>query len=341
MCDPVTIAVSAVAAGSTIISANEQADAIDDASDAQTQAANDSIAYQRETRDLNLAMNEPFRQSQLQSLNAYNAIFGFDPVNDNGYQAMRTDNQPSYFNEYTAPTNSSSSGAQPRRGLGSVQQRLNNDPELRGPNDPAPNLPSPNPNAPVAAMPSTDPAASPAPALSPEERFEQSLYYTTIQPDAELTNQRLDSALSAQGLRNSSANLNASNLAAAKLQSNAFQRYFNGLMGSPSDTANSNALTINTNFANNASNTTENLGNNIANNAYASGNVQANMWAGLGTAGLYGLGGLSEAGVFDNFGRSNNGGIDLNEITFNGGPLANPNYRFSTPGINPTALRYF
>lgn len=79
--------VGGLAAGASVYSAKKNSDAINDATDAQTAAANDSAQIQREQLDYVKEINQPYQEAGVNALNQLNTLSGQEVLDqDPGYQ---------------------------------------------------------------------------------------------------------------------------------------------------------------------------------------------------------------------------------------------------------------
>lgn len=248
-------------AGGSFIQAREQADAISDAQHAQTQANQQALNLFREIYNDQSDRLEPFRQFDLQRLDAMGEILGFSPVGQSAQQA------PTPAQNYLAQQPDVARAAQnlsPRNqsfiagrgfdansdGQISPQEFANYHYETHGRNEGRTGFGNVQTVTAASQQPRNALAGSPAPSNVPglfdssiagADRFNNSLFNPMAQNMFSDATNRLEANLSGQGLNFSGAHMQAQQNAAANISQQALGNYLNFLMGAPSTSSAANS----------------------------------------------------------------------------------------------------
>ncbi len=311
---------AALGVGGSLVAANEQSDAIRDAQRAQGQSTNQALQLQRETRDMQMAAFEPFRQYGIQQANAMGEILGFNPVSDStnfaASGAVPGANRAGGFDPYADyydrnPDIGSPLSAANRQHLTRLGFDTNGDGELspsevgrahytmhgraegRTLNETDPNAPSGPPT-----NPDGTPITQESQQQAARERFDGSLFNQALQGQLGRASTGVDNVLSASGAGvYSGAREQAQANTAADLGMSALNAYTNFMMGSPNTTGAQGISNAAGSYGANASNLAIQQGQNAANSAYASAANTANLTNNLTNLAGFGLGAFSKPGA--------------------------------------------
>lgn len=307
---------AALGVGGSLISANEQSDAISDAQRAQDRATAQGLQFQRETRDMQMQAFEPFRQYGIQQANAMGEILGFNPVTDStnfaasgavpgagsvfrDYVAENPDLQREYSDLQNRPGGRSFGPNLPQTydadGDGRVSQaeygqfHYDRFGQAEGRALPGAQAQTPANDAAPVSMADQQQAA--------RDRFEGSLFNQALQGQLGRAATGVDNVLSANGSGvYSGAREQAQANTAADLGMNALNAYTNFMMGSPNTAGAQGVSNAAGAFGANASNLALQQGQNAANSAYANANNTANLTGNLTNLAGFGLGAFSKPG---------------------------------------------
>jgi hypothetical protein len=295
--------------GAGLIGANQQKNAIKDASREQARASDANLALQRDIYEDNVRRTEPFRQLELQQANAYGEIFGFNPVRDGmsgpapaGVGAGRTGASAFDANAYLT---ANPDVAQHWQGLSAQQKRSFPTPqsfaqyhyqtigagEGRPTGAAQPAAPAGYTDASGTVQTGQDAARS---------RFNESMFNDVYREGHARDTTKIDAGLSSQGLAFSGARTQAVEDSRADRFASTFNNYLATLMGSPPTGATGAQSGAASTFGANAGQIIQNQGDNAAQSAYAKGEVNAGIWNGVSQLGGYALAG--------GFGRTSSGG---------------------------------
>lgn len=299
MPDPVT----GLAAGGNIVSGviqqRDQTKAIRNATDAQTQAGQDQIQFQRDALNQIRQDNAPFRDMDLQRQNVIGEVFGFNPVGDNMAKAAPTGQMTPQRGARPLAYAGSEPISGPMSGF-SNPMSADDDPSRYTGFDRETGLPMGGPERLINTPPPRSTAPQMDPAQSRQERqgtaldrFNDSPFGAIFTNNLGLETDSLDSALSGQGLALSSVRSNAKEDARQRNFGSAFGNYFNALSGfGTNSSANQSNNNAQTNFANGAGAAAGNMGAAQANGAYARSQANQQLYGSIAGGAGQGLGAL-------------------------------------------------
>ncbi len=307
------LGVAAISAGASALSGSAANRATDRAADAQAAASREATAAQREARNQNVAIQQPFLNTGMGAMNQMNALLGITPVQGSqgsggiaGGGSGQTEDQwaQQALNALRAEVNpslwSQVNGIQdPSDRLAALEPLMfRRDREVYGQftaGNPRPmnngNVTAPPPA--VATNPDGTQQTPQQAAQAAYDVFKNSTGYQSRLTEA-------NNALNSQYAGRSTLQSGAAMIDMARMNqdyaSNEFGQYFNMLGGQQQvGVGAANALSgVNTNYANNAANIAMNNGNNQANAAIQRGNNTMGMIQGIGSSFGNALGAFSD-----------------------------------------------
>lgn len=326
---------AAIGAGASVASGRSQSRAVDSASRAQTQAAQQADQTNRYIFDRQTQLAEPFRQFGIQQANALGEIFGFNPV---GQDRAASAAVPGAAGNNAAlqaylqnnPDVAREASRQAGFGFRADGVPANYDANGNGRVDPteyaqlhferfgqAEGRPMPNADGSYTASMNgamqAEGMSNPGGAVSgpvattgggvntqaqdrAQERFDGSLFNTALQGQLGRAATGIDANMAAQGNVYSGAREQAQQNAAADLGLGAVNMYLSGVLGQPSTAGAQMASNAAGQYGANSANLALQQGQNAANSAYQQGQINSQMYGNLANLGSFGLGAFTGGG---------------------------------------------